>query len=97
MPVLAEDGTEQFLRISSYLDTDILGVMNDLELSQKERLARVLCMVICDADGIRLFDLENPNDLKIVKAIPNDHQAPLINKLSELIFPSKKKQLKAQV
>ena len=67
------------------------------ELSQKEKLARVLCMVICDEDGIRLFDVENPADLKIVKAIPNEIQVPLINKVSELFFPDKKKVLKAQI
>ena len=84
------DGEKYFYRVPGMMDANLFEIMTS-EREENQKMVDVLLCSICNDNGIRIFEPDNAEHRKIVKALPNDVQIQYINGLSEKLFPKKSK------
>lgn len=82
--------------INGKMNADVYDVMKDESLSTHDKTMRLLTCVICNKDGVRLFDVNNANHLNLVRSLDMGLQSSLILQAKEKFFPDKKKRSKTQ-
>lgn len=84
------NGKTHYMRVGGFLDADIVGIIENKDLKYEVRLIKLLCAVICDKDGKRIFKNDNKEDYDIVKNFPCDLQNELIIYAQDIFFGKKK-------
>lgn len=82
--------------INGEMNADVYDTMKNPDISVQEKTLRLLACVMCNAQGIRLFDVNNVTHINIVRSFPIGLQTALIVAAQSKFFPDKKKALKAQ-
>ena len=82
--------------INTKMNGDALTMMQDKKISSKDRTIGLIACVLCDSEGVRIFDGDDKNDLLIVKSFEVDLQGEIVSAAMEAFFPDKKKALEAQ-
>lgn len=88
--LVVKDKTFHFL-MPNGLNTELFDIMQDKDIPSRVRMVKALAAVLCDESGKLYFDINNEDDLAVIKAIPSDYIVEIIEFLNEEIFGSKKK------
>lgn len=86
-------GRKHYLKIPSFpddIDIFMLLKTSKKEISNTERMVRLLCLVLCEEDGSLNFDYDNEEDRKIVQNMPGLVKISVFNKIMGGWFPKKK-------
>lgn len=84
------NGEKHYCRLPSGLDLEFIELMQNKDIKQAEKMAKCLASIICDADGMPIFNREIDEHLIIIKSLPADLQVKMINLLESKLFPKKK-------
>lgn len=79
--------------INTKMNGDALTMMQDENLSSKDRTIGLIACVLCDSEGVRIFDGDNKSDLMVVKSFDVDFQGQIVAEAMAAFFPDKKKAL----
>jgi len=89
--VIEVDGEKHYFKLPSYLDIDLFSMIKEEDMEQNKKMLMCLACIIVDENGKRIFDDKDPEDLDIIKGLPNALQAELITKMAECFFPGESK------
>ena len=82
--------------INTRMNGDALTMMRDEAISPTERTIGLIACVLCDKDGIRIFDSDDKNDMLMIKSFDVDMQGEIVKAATKAFFPDKKKVLEDQ-
>jgi hypothetical protein len=88
---IKHDGKDFYMLTPSALNGSIASIMSNADLDQNEKVCRTLAMILCDAEGKLIFDVNNSDHLAKIKAIPDKYVVVLVEAMTQALFPSKKK------
>ena len=83
------DGNKYYYQMPKFLNVNIIDIMQDDKISENERMIKLIATMVCNSDGITIFDSDNQKHRNIIKNLPNDVQIKLIEVASNLFFPKK--------
>lgn len=87
-------GKSHYVRLPGALDGNIVEITCNKDREPETNLVHFLCHILCDKKGNKIFDVDDPNDFRIIRELPDEVQTPLILKAQSMIFSLKKKQSK---
>lgn len=61
---------KHYFRLPSRSGGNIYEIMRSSELTQDQRLRKILAAIICDEEGNHIFNCEDEEHLKIIDALP---------------------------
>jgi len=85
-------GKIHYYRVPGYLDVDLFSIMKSDEPENVKEM-KILCGLICDESGKRIFDSKNEEHIHIISMLPANIITPMMEALYKDVFPG---ELKAQ-
>lgn len=73
--------------INGEMNVDVFNLMSDKEMCNHEKTLKLIACVICNKQGVRLFDVNNKQHISMVKSFAMPLQTALIMKAQEKFFP----------